>query len=119
MLTSPLVVLEYRKPGPQEQRGVVVFYRRRGETTQDFTYLLDYLRHYQVLREDTDIQLKLLDPAPHASALFQKAVQSYVDELAGKESDTALAERVRAVRYKGIAQVRTTFSTTELGMDYE
>lgn len=119
MLTSPLIVLEYQKAASESQRGIVMFYRRRGESTQEFTYLLDYLRHYQVLREGMDVQIKLLDPAPNASALFQKAVQGYVESLAGNNADTSLAERVRAIKFKGIGQVRTTFSTVELGMDYE
>lgn len=119
MLTSPLIVLDYQKTGADSQRGIVMFYRRRGETTQEFTYLLDYLRHYQVLREGTDVQIKLLDPSPHASTNFQKAVQGYVEDLAGNNENTALAKRVHAIKFKSMGRVKTTFSSIELGMDYE
>ena len=46
MLTGAWITLAYdaieeRKPG------IVVFYARKGETTEEFLYLIDYLMHYQ------------------------------------------------------------------------
>lgn len=118
MLTAPWIVLGYKKTKERDRRGVVVFYRRKGETSQEFMYLLDYLRHYQVLREDTDVRIKTLDTIPTAHASFQKAVQQYIEELGDGVGDNDLAECVKAIKYSKMTQVITTFAQIELGMDY-
>lgn len=115
MLTSPWIVLEYRKNG---RRGIIVFYRRDGSTENEFIYLLDYLRHYQVLREDTDVTIKTLDTVPTAQAMFQKAMHRYVAGLGGAEG-SELGDRVKAIKYSKMSQVLTTFSTDEIGMEYD
>lgn len=119
MLTAKLIVLEYARPTAPDQRGVVLFYRGKGATSDEFTYLLDYLRHFQLLQENIDIEMKLLDASPLAAAMFQKAIQSYVEGLSAGDVKSALAERVAAIEYKRITQVLTRFSDLELGMDYE
>jgi hypothetical protein len=119
MLTSKLIVLEYTRPSTPDHKGLVLFYRGKGAASEEFTYLLDYLRHFQLLQENTDIEIKLLDASPLAPAMFQKAIQSYVDGLSAGDVNSPLAERVAAIQYKRITQVLTRFSDLELGMDYE
>lgn len=119
MLTSRLIVLEYVRPNAQDRKGVVLFYRGKGATAEEFTYLLDYLRHFQLLQEDIDIEVKLLDASPVAQAMFHKSVQSYVDGLSAGDTRSPLAERVNMIQYKRMTQVLTRFSDLELGMDYE
>lgn len=119
MLTSKLIVLEYTRPNAPDHKGVVLFYRGKGAAAEEFTYLLDYLRHFQLLQEDIDIEMKLLDASPLAAAMFQKAIQSYVEGLSSGDAKSPLAERVAAIGYKRITQVLTRFSDLELGMDYE
>ena len=119
MLTSPLIVLEYQRDNKGGAKGFVLFYRRSGDKSQEFTYLLDYLRHYQLLNDNTEIQIKLLEASVNAPAMFQKAVQNYVEALAGEGPDNSLSERVKAIKFKKVNQMHTTFSTVELGMDYE
>lgn len=118
MLTAPWIVLEYERPQSQG-RGIVVFYRRDGSTTQEFMYLIDYLRHYQVLEETTRVQIKVLDAVPTAHANFQKAVHQYIEEVASGDEGSELARCVSTIKYSKITQVLTTFSSIELGMDYE
>lgn len=115
MLTSPWVVLEYEKSG---RRGIVVFYRRSGETENEFIYLLDYLRHYQLLRENIDVTIKTLDMMSAATATFQKAQHRYIAEL-GSGEDSDLGERVKAIKFTKMTQVVTSFSTEDIGMDYD
>lgn len=119
MLTSRLIVMEYSKPSAPDQRGFLLFYRGKGAYSEEFTYLFDYLRHFQLLQENTDIEIKLLDASPLAPAMFQKAVQTYVDGLSNGDTKSPLAERVAAITYKRIMGVQTRFSDLELGMDYE
>lgn len=119
MLTSKLIVLEYVRPALPERLGVVLFYRGKGASADEFTYLLDYLRHFQLLQEHVDVEIKLLDASPVAQAMFQKAMQSYVDGLASPGQQSPLAECVNRIVYKRITQVLTRFSDLEIGMDHE
>lgn len=119
MLTSKLIVLEYVRPTAPDRVGVVLFYRGKGAASEEFTYLLDYLRHFQLLQEHVDIEIKLLDASVFAPTMFQKAVQGYVDGLAASGVQSPLAECVSRIECKQITQVLTRFSAIELGMDYE
>lgn len=115
MLTSSWIVLEYEK---QERKGMIVFYRRSGETEAEFVYLLDYLRHYQLLNSQTDIVVKTLAETNATHAMFQKAQHTYISGFCG-ESGSDLADYVKAIKFSRMTQVVTTFSTEEIGMDYE
>lgn len=119
MLTAPWIILQYQRPKSGDKRGVVVFYRRRGSTTQEFMYLIDYLRHYQVLGEGTEVHVKTLDTVPTAHATFQKAVQQYIEDMSDGAGDNDLASVIRAIKYSQMTQVVSSFSSIELGMDYE
>ncbi|SHL63897.1 hypothetical protein SAMN05216428_104154 [Nitrosospira sp. Nsp11] len=117
MLTSPWIVLEY-EVGASAKRGFVVFYRRLGETEEEFMYLLDYLRHYQVLEHGTTIAIKSFQAAAHATTTFQKATQRYIEGLGGGDN-SELATKLRAIKYSKMTQTVSDFSEIDLGMDYE
>jgi hypothetical protein len=119
MLTAPWIILEYKNVRFGNRRGVLVFYRRNGGSTQEFMYLIDYLRHYQILDDNTDVQIKTLDTLPTAHAIFQKAVHQYIDEMLDGNGESDLAILVKAIKYSKMTQVVTTFSSIELGMGYE
>ncbi len=119
MLTSKLIAMEYVRPTTPDRQGVVLFYRGKGASADEFTYLLDYLRNFQLLQEHVDVELKHYDASSLSSVNFQKAAQSYVDGLAHGGAQSPLAECVNRIQYKRIPQVVTRFSNIELGMDYE
>lgn len=118
MLTSPWIVLEYRHGPNHSFRGVVVYYRRAGATEEEFMYLLDFLRHYQVLEDATKIEVRTLEADVAAAAKFQKAKQRYVEGLGDDAHATELAEKVSAIAYTKMTQVVSDFSAVDLGMDY-
>jgi len=118
MLTSPWIVLEYKHGPGHAQRGFIVYYRRSGETEEEFMYLLDYLRHYQVLDEGTKVEVRLLEGDIAASAHFQKAQQRYIESFGDSARSTELAAKVSAIKYSKMTQVITEFSSIELGMEY-
>lgn len=119
MLTSPWITLEYENQKVKGRSGIIVFYRRRGETPDEFVYLIDYLRHYQLLKDSIDVSIKILDTSPTAPASFQKAVAKYIEEMGEGDKDSNLSELVKRIRYSKMNQVVSSFSTIELGMDYE
>lgn len=114
MLTAPWIILSYAPPKRPDRKGFVIFYRRRGESVEEFLYLIDYLMHYQILLYDTDIQIKTLDPHPDAPAFFHKAIDQYSDEYGGGSD---IKEKLHSIRYNQINQIQTTFSELEIGME--
>jgi hypothetical protein len=118
MLTSQLIVLEYVRPTTPDRKGLVLFYRGMGASAEEFIYLFDYLRTFQLLQEDVSIEIKLLAASPIAQPMFQKAQQIYVDDLSNGTAESPLAERVGQIQFKRMSAVLTRFSEIELGMDY-
>lgn len=115
MLVGPWIILEYKRD--KYQKGLIIYYRRRGDETQEFIYLIDYLRHYQVLTEDTEIQIRTLDASPVAAATFKKAVDYYIEELIGSSQDGDFAKLVQGIKFSSMPQVKSTFSEIEIGMN--
>ncbi len=113
MLTAPWITLEYLKPTATKTKGYVVFFRGRGESTDEFLYLLDHLLHYQIVHPEIEVQIKLLDAHPTAPALFDKALDQHVDECEGGDD---LKARLHGIEFSTISQVKTRFSDIEIGM---
>ena len=114
MLTAPWIILSYTNPKQQHRKGFVIFYRKLGSSIDEFLYLIDYLMHYQILIDGTDIFLKTLDPNANSAALFAKSKDQYVEEYGG---GTNIRERLDSINFSQISSVRTKFSELELGMD--
>lgn len=118
MLTSPWIVLEYKHGKNHSERGFIVYYRRAGGTEEEFIYLLDYLRHYQVLGEAEKIDVRMLEGDAAALARFQRAQQRYIEGLGDGAEATELARRVKEIKYSKMTQIITDFSSVDIGMDY-
>lgn len=118
MLTSPWIVLEYKYGQSQSLSGMVIYCRRLGATEEEFMYLLDYLRYFQIFKDVTKIEVRTLETSEAAAARFQKAQQRYIECLGDGLKNTELAEKIKSVVYKKMTQVVTDFSSIDLGMDY-
>jgi hypothetical protein len=116
MLTSSWVILEHR--APNEKPGIVVYYRRNGETSDEFMYLLDYLRQHGVFDEDKAVRVRAFDAHKNSPANFQKATQRYIEQMSDGQAVNDLSKRIEAIDFSNLPQVRSTFSTIEIGMDY-
>lgn len=112
MLKGPWIILEYDQT-PGRKAGYVVFYKRRGESAEEFLYLIDYLMHYQRVNENFDITIRTLDPDPNAAAHFSRAVNEFIEVYEGEEE---IALLLRAIKYQRINSVHTSFSDVDLGM---
>jgi hypothetical protein len=118
MLTSPWIVLEYKHGLNFSQRGFIVYYRRDGSNEEQFMYLLDYLRHYQVLDEGVRVEVRMLGGDAAAAARFQKAQHRYIEGLGRDAEATELAAKVKEIKFAKVTHVITDFSTIDIGMDY-
>ena len=118
MLTSPWIVFEYKHGPNLAERGVIVYYRRSGDTEEEFIYLLDFLRHFQVMEDASKVNVRSITTDTAAAARFQKAKQRYVEILGDNRHLTQLTERVMAIGYSQMTQAVTNFSSINLGMEY-
>ena len=118
MLTSPWIILEYKHGPGHSLRGFIVYYRRDGNNEEQFMYLLDYLRHYQVLAEGAKVEVRMLGGDPMAATRFQKAQHRYIEGLGDDSETTELAAKVSEIKFAKIANTVTDFSTIDIGMDY-
>lgn len=114
MLTAPWIILSYANPKNQHRKCFLIFYRRRGESAEEFLYLIDYLMHYQILVDETDIQIRTLDADPNGPALFEKAKDQYADECGG---GVDIKNRLSSITCNQINQIETKFSELEIGME--
>jgi hypothetical protein len=115
MLTGPWITLSYSDQSTRKD-GFVVFYRGRGETTEEFLYLLDYLQNYQMDSSHVDIHVKILDSDGSAQAMFGKAVDQYLDEFKGGPDWKQKLERIA---FNQMSHVKIRFSELEIGMERE
>lgn len=113
MLTGPWIILSYRIDN-LNPAGFVIYFRGPGRHTEEFLYLLDHLQHYQMVRPDITISIRALEADPNAPAIFKRAVEEYIENYEGNESD--LAELLRSIQYDVIPQVRSQFSQVKIGM---
>jgi hypothetical protein len=114
MLVGPWLILAHEAFGDRKP-GYVVFYSGKGESTDEFLYLIDYLMHYQMVRLGVDIKVRTLESHPNSAAHFRRAIDEYISNFQGGEEITAL---LTAVDYRQIEQVHRTFSEIEIGMNH-
>lgn len=114
MLTGPWIIMEYQPLQGPMRRGFLIYYRPRGEHIEEFLYLLDYLLHYQVLDEDTEVHIKTIDPDPGSHSRFSRAIDQYVHEhAAGEELKTIL----NRITFSEISNLRLKFSEQQIAME--
>lgn len=112
-LTSPIIILESRDPRRAHLRNVVVFYSRPGDQVDEFMYLIDIMRKYDLLNIDTSVTVKTLHASPISSPTFQKAQLQYIEGLTGGNTD--LGEYVKAIKYSPMTEVKSSYSNIDLG----
>lgn len=115
MLVGPWIVMKYRliQDGKED---VMVFYKGRGERTQEFLHLIDYLLYHNLLEQGVSVKIRTLDPHPTSAAVFQKAISDYIEAFEGGPD---IEKRLKAIEYKQISKIRMNFSLVELGMRHD
>ncbi|MCJ2038809.1 hypothetical protein MKK55_07545 [Methylobacterium sp. J-059] len=119
MLTSPWIILEYDFPTPEYTKGYVLFYKRTATSIQEFIYVIDYLRHYQLLDSSIYVQIQVTSANTAASHLFSKAISAYISDTLGIDADEPLAKIIKRIKLKTMTQVVTQYSSVVLGMEYD
>jgi hypothetical protein len=78
MLTGPWIILSYPANGGNLP-GYIVYFRGLGKYAEEFLYLLDYLMHYQMVKQGIAINIRTFDADENAPANFRR--RSYIRHL--------------------------------------
>lgn len=113
MLTGPWIILSY-PDGDGAPGGYLIYFKGAGKHAEEFLYLLDHLMHYQMVRPGIAIGVRILDADDNAPAQFKRAVDEYIGNYEGQDSD--LATLLRAISFDVIPQVKSQFSQVKIGM---
>jgi hypothetical protein len=115
MLTGPWIILSY-PPHAEHSAGFVVYFRGPGKHAEEFLYLLDHLMHYQMVKQGIAIEIRTLDADENAPAQFKRAVDEYIENYDGQNSD--LATLLRSISFEPMPQIKSQFSTVKIGMKH-
>jgi hypothetical protein len=114
MLTGPWITFTYNDAKSTGKRKFIIFYRRKGDTEEEFMYLLDYLMHYQMLDETSEIHIKVLDADINSNAIFERSISNYIEECEGIPD---IKQRISSIKFSKMNKVHQVFSEDEIGMD--
>ena len=117
MLTSPWIMLEYFQEDGQTRHGVDIYYRGPCESEDEFTYLIDCVLHYNIVRNEARVRIKTLVSDRLASTYFEKAKEHYISSFAS--NPTEMTKRLKVITYQQIRSIKTQFSEINIGMGYE
>jgi hypothetical protein len=109
LLKSPFIILEDKK-----LKKVIIFYRADGEEVDEFVYLIDYIRHHQLLDIDNKISIFQLEQNNFAPANFKNAIRKCEKLLNIKDPD--LKDLLNNIDIEKIKHFTTEFSEIEIGM---
>lgn len=114
MLTSTWIILSYKSPQKNNKQGYVIFLRRNGRTVDEFLYLIDYLMHYQVIKSDNEVSIRILNPHDNAISNFAKAKDEYIEACDGGDDMRIV---LNAIQFDHLNNILTKFSEKAISRD--
>jgi hypothetical protein len=113
MLTGPWIIAQ-RRSASAESAEYWMWYRGRGDTRQEFMYLLDYLFKYQILNTSdvTKVVVRIWQHSPECLSNFSHAKSDYSQQLLHLAED-----RLASVSCETMDQLLLIFDTVEIGME--
>ncbi|HEO1800164.1 TPA: hypothetical protein VAM19_001238 [Acinetobacter baumannii] len=98
MLSGPFIIIGYDEINKINDsyevvrvhgKGYFIYYREKGETYEEFIYLLDFLDKFQLIEENVPIQIKFANRKVSTLALsnFNNAKERFQTDVWGKKSN--------------------------------
>lgn len=109
LLKSSFMIIEDKVKGLS-----IIFYRPDGSEVDEFVYLIDYMRHHQIIESGKSIKIFQLEQDQFASTNFENAVKKCKSILNIKDPD--LLELLDSIEHQKIKRYATQFSEIEIGM---
>lgn len=110
LLKSPFIIIEDKKTNK-----VIIYYRPEGSEVDEFVYLIDYLRHHNLIEEGLDIHIYQLEQDALAPINFENAKRKCENIL--NIRDPKFLDLLNKITHKKINSFTTEFSELEIGMD--
>lgn len=117
-LIGPWQILKYQKGGKDKQcDGFIFYYDGKGETVEEFAYLLDCLFQFQLVKKNYDICIRMPNASQDAKNNFEKAKEVYSYEFFPVHD--LILDRLKQITFERIETVYSQFSEIDLGMEIE
>jgi len=110
-LLGPWLIFHNRSAGTEH---LLFYYRGAGQREDEWTYILDYLLHYQLLNGDVKASIRLPNAGKEAPAVFDRAKRAYIHKLA---LSPTFQSRYGAISCEPLRQIVPVFSEMQLGME--
>jgi len=111
-LTSPWLIIKHRS-GEDYKSGFVIYYHDKGESVDEFIYLIDAMSHYQMFSSDFSIRVRFTNSSNQANVNFEKAKHEYL-KIWG--NDNARKKQMEAIEVERITNFTKSFNPMEIGM---
>lgn len=119
-LLSPYFILRHDRVIDEDSKetlqraGSLVYYSRKGETVEEFIYLVDSLSRYQLVNANEQIRIRIFsrDRSPQFKNNFEKAKKRYCEEWGfedGRETE------IMGITIDSINQLSPNYSPDEIG----
>lgn len=123
-LLSPLIVLRYEFPDGEKsaegawRRGVYAYYDGKGESSDEFKYLINYFFKYQLASDKIKIFVCCAQPAADAAVSFSNAKRDYAKEYWRMHSATEeeCLKKLGPIEFRSVPNFIMKFYERELGM---
>ncbi|HIP11097.1 MAG TPA: hypothetical protein EYG73_00125 [Arcobacter sp.] len=117
MLFATWQIIKY-KINPEEvdsnDFGIIVFYSKKGESQEEFQYLIDYLFHYQLISLSSKIIVRIANADKYATANFNSAIDEYKIQFDAKDE---IVTKLNNIQCESITSIVKDFSEIEIGME--
>lgn len=117
MLFNTWQIIKYKKDINNSENndfGIYIYYSKKGETQEEFQYLIDYLFHYQLISDASSIELRVVNADKFASAHFSSAINEYKERF---DENDEIVTKLEKIVFKSIEKVTKEFSEIEIGME--
>lgn len=111
-LTAPWLIIKHRKTNDQPE-GFLIYYNLKGDTVEEFIYLIDAMSHYQMFSGDLGIRIRFTESDHNASQNFEKAKHEYL-RMWG--DDEGRQKQMSKIEVRKIDQFARMFNPMEIGM---
>ncbi|MEW5971373.1 MAG: hypothetical protein AB1706_16105 [Pseudomonadota bacterium] len=109
LIKSPFLIIEDKVKNTS-----IIFYRPDGSEVDEFVYLIDYLRHHQILESGNSIKIFQLDQDKFAPTNFVNAIKKCESILNIKDPNLLLL--MNSIEHQKIKKYTSQFSEIEIGM---
>lgn len=111
-LTSPWLIIKHKKT-EENSDGYIIYYHSKGNTVEEFVYLIDAMSHYQMLLSNKVIRVRFTDACTDATLNFTKAKAEYLTMWG---DDAFRKTQLDSIDAGHITQFATKLSPIEIGM---